>query len=87
MAEHKAVRVNVVPEDEAVSFEEAARMLGVQEPFIREMLSFGVLKRPEGERASGVRLDSLLDYQKSRTKHPRDGLDEVFDELKAKGLY
>jgi len=85
MSKHKAVRL--VPEDEAVTVEEAAKVLGAKVQLIREMLHLGVLKRAEGTGDAVVRLDSLLDYRRSQPKRQRDGLDDVFEELAAKGLY
>jgi len=79
--------VRLVPEDEAVTVEEAAKVLEVQVQFIREMLHLGVLKRAEGNGSAVVRLDSLLECQKRCAKSPRNSLDEFFDELEAKGLY
>jgi len=86
MAEHAFVRL--VPVKDAVTIEEAAQILAVQPQFIREMLSFGVLKRTKDGREAEVRLDSVLAYQEQRAKSPpRNALDEFFDELKAEGLY
>jgi len=85
MSQHKAVRL--VPEDEAVTVEEAAKVLGAKVQLIREMLHLGVLKRAEGNDATQVRLDSLLEFQQFSAKSPRNSLDEFFDELEAKGLY
>jgi len=86
MAEHAFVRL--VPIKDAVTIDEAAQILSVQPQFIREMLSFGVLKRAAGSGDAEVRLDSVLAYQEQRAKSPpRNALDEFFDELKAEGLY
>jgi len=85
MSQHKAVRL--VPEDETVTVEEAAKVPGAKVQLIREMLHLGVLKRAEGNGSAVVRLDSLLDYRRSQPKRQRDGLDDVFEELAEKGLY
>jgi len=85
MSQHKAVRL--VPEDEAVTVEEAATVLGAKVQLIREMLHLGVLKRAAGDNAAVVRLDSLLELQKRAALSPRDDLDEFFDALEAQGLY
>jgi len=85
MSKHKAVRL--VPEDEAVTVEEAAKVLGAKVQLIREMLHLGVLKRAEGNDSAVVRLDSLLEVQKRSAQSPRNSLDEFFDELEAMGLY
>jgi len=85
MSKHKAVRL--VPEDEAVTVEEAAKVLGAKVQLIREMLHLGVLKRAEGTGDAVVRLDSLLEVQKRSARSPRNSLDEFFDELEAMGLY
>jgi len=77
-----------VPEDEAVTIEEAAKLLGAKTELIGEMLTVRTLSsvNRNGERL--VRLDSLLQFKKRREAYPpRDELDELFDELKAKGLY
>jgi len=86
MSEHKAVRL--VPEDEAVTIEEAAKLLGAKTELIGEMLTVRTLSSVEREGEKLVRLDSLLRFKKRREAYPpRDELDELFDELKAKGLY
>jgi len=86
MSQHKAVRL--VPEDEAVTVEEAATVLGAKVQLIREMLHLGVLKRTAaGDNAAVVRLDSLLELQKRAALSPRDDLDEFFDALEEQGLY
>jgi len=87
LAQHKAIRV--VPEDEAVTVEEARRLLGVPEGFVEDAVALGVFKRENsGGDSSMVRLDSVLEYQRERDKSPpRDDLDEFFDELKTLGLY
>jgi len=85
LTQHKAVRL--VPEDEAVTVEEAAKVLGAKVQLIREMLHLGVLKRAEGNGDAVVRLDSLLEVQKRSARSPRNSLDEFFDELEAMGLY
>jgi len=86
LSQHKAVRL--VPEDEAVTVEEAAKVLGAKVQFVREILSFGVLKRAEGKGDAVVRLDSVLEYKQARDKSPpRNSLDDFFDELKSEGLY
>jgi len=89
MSQHKAVRVDVVPEDDAVTVEEANRFLDVPEGFVEDAVALGVFKRANSsDRSSMVRLDSVLEYQRERDKSPpRDDLDEFFDELKALGLY
>jgi len=87
LSQHKAVRV--VPEDEAVTVEEARRLLSVPEGFVEDAVALGVFKRVNSsDRSSMVRLDSVLEYQRERDKSPpRNSLDDFFDELKAKGLY
>jgi len=85
MSQHKAVRL--VPEDEAVTIEEAATVLGAKVQLVREMLHLGVLKRAVGNNGAVVRLDSLLELQKRAAQSPRNSLDEFFDELEAQGLY
>jgi len=89
LSQHKAVRVHVAPEDEAVTVEEAAKLLGAKAQLVREMLHMGVLERAEVEGAGGtvlVRLDSLLAFQKEAAQSPRNGLDEIFDEVESAGL-
>jgi len=86
MSEHKAVRL--VPEDEAVTIEEAAKLLGAKTELIREMLTVRVLRsvNRDGERL--VRLDSLLRFKKSCEEHPPwDEFNAICAELEAKGLY
>jgi len=86
MSEHKAVRL--VPEDEAVTIEEAAKLLGAKTELIGEMLTVRTLRsvNRNGERL--VRLDSLLEFKKSCTEHPPwDEFNAICAELEAKGLY
>jgi|GEM_PF-494876 len=87
LAQHKAIRI--MPEDEAVTVEEARRLLSVPEGFVEDAVALGVFKRASSSDCSSmVRLDSVLEYQRERDKSPpRDDLDEFFDELKALGLY
>jgi len=69
MAEHAFVRL--VPIKDAVTIEEAAQILAVQPQFIREMLSFGVLKRTEGGSDAEVRLlDSVVGISRAASKEP-----------------
>jgi len=63
MSQHKAVRVAVTPEDEAVSVEEAAALLEAEEEFVREMLKVRVLKPIERGGECLVRLDSVLAFR------------------------
>jgi len=83
MAKHKAVRLRVDPEDEAVTVEEAARFLDMPEKSVRLMLKLRVLKQAEHDRS--IRLDSLLEFERElSTPGP---LDETADMLIASGLY
>jgi len=89
LSKHKAVRL--VPEDEAVTVEEARRLLHVPQGFVEDAVALGAIKRSQSGESGGapmVRLDSVLEYQKARDKSPpRNALDEFFDEVKAEGLY
>jgi len=87
LSQHKAVRVNVVPEDEAVTVEEARRLLRVPEGFVEDAVALGVFKRANPSSGSSmVRLDSVLEYKRYQDEHPKTAIDELFDELAAEGL-
>jgi len=88
MSQHKAVRVNVVPEDDVVTVEEANRFLDVPEGFVEDAVALGVIKQANSsDGPPRVKLDSLLEFERSCAASPRNSLDEFFDELKAEGLY
>jgi len=90
MSQHKAVRVRVDPVDEAVTIAEANRLLDLPEGFVEDAVRLGVIKRAESSDSTDepkVKLDSLLEFERTCAASPRNSLDELFDELEAKGLY
>jgi len=86
MSQHKAVRVRVDPEDEAVTVEEAARFLEMSEKDVHHALKFRLLKQAEHNGVDLlIRLDSLLEFQRNISKP--GPLDETTELLIAAGLY
>jgi len=86
LSHHQAARIRVDPEDEAVTIEEAARLLEMSEKSVRLMLKVRVLKQAEhSDSKPMIRLDSLLEFQREISK--LGPLDETANMLIAAGLY
>jgi len=84
LSRHKAVRL--VPEDEAVTIEEAAELLDTFPENVRGMLKLGSLKRC-AKKPNLIRLEEVLKYKRDFEEHMKSPVAQMFKELYDMGLY
>jgi len=78
--------VRLVPEDEAVTVEEAAELLGMYPEDVNAMLKLRLLKRSSQD-SELIRLDDVLLRKRKSEKYMQSPVAQMFRELKDMGLY
>ena len=81
--------ITVAPVDQMLTTQEAANHLGISRPTLVKLLETGRIpfERPTAGRHRRVRLEDLVEYQKTSAQERSDTLDEMTREAVEAGMY
>jgi excisionase family DNA binding protein len=79
--------VFMLPEDEEITTQTAANLLGVSRPYLLRLLEAGAMPFHLVGTHRRIKFSDLLEYQKKRSKERRTILDEMTSRLDEAGVY